>query len=310
MKLASEGAGRAVWNCPSCRIKKEQQIKITWSRLVCVECTHKLGKECLIQSCASDCLTKQALTKKKEMVAPPRAKPLLPIAVRSSESKNPPIGHFFKYNKKYYQNVTKFCDNHDGLKKASSSARKAVVNTDFPKSAYLVIPGHSNNNYRWMPENWKNGITDLSNEPAAAHFLEQGGELPDAHILLVSHEELKRAAAKALSDYPQRKRKGNPDIEKTQRAHKRQAKEKPQDHVVQQNIFPTEQVGICPHCHKAADVSKFTVDPRNRCRCPQQDCRSQEKFLHWHCVKCSNKGRPLPKVTYGHANHSKDYAIQ
>ena len=212
-----------------------------------------------------------------------------------------------------------FCDNHEGLKKASSSVRKAVLNTDFPKSAYLIIRGHSKNNYKWIPEDWKNGLTDLSTEPGVAHFLEQGKEPPDPHILLVSHEELKRAAARALSKWPQRKRKRAPDSEKpqndrkrqaqekprkrspdsanTQSARKRQQKEKPKDHGDRQKIFPTEQIGICPHCHKAADVSKFAVDPRGRCKCPQPNCRNQVKFLHWHCVKCSTKGRPLTKVT-------------
>ena len=219
------------------------------------------------------------------MVAPPRAKPLLPIAVRSSENKDPPIGHFFKYNKKYYQEIPKFCDNQDGLKKASSSARKAVVNTDFPKSAYLAVPGHSTNNYRWIPADWKTGVTDLREKPDAAYLLENREKPTGTHILLVASEELKQAAARALLSCPQRKRK--PEIEETQSAQQRQA--------TRQKMFSTEQVGICPDCGKATDVSKFTVDTRNRFRCPQPDCKKQKGLLRWHCSKCSSKGKVIAK---------------
>ena len=62
-----------------------------------------------------------------------------------------------------------------------------------------------------------------------------------------------------------------------------------------EQFFSTEQVGICPDCGKAADVSKFTVDTRNRCRCPQPDCKKQKSLFHWHCSKCSSKGRAIAK---------------
>ena len=133
--------------------------------------------------------------------------------------KEPPNGYFFKYDKKMYQDVNKFCDHHEGMKNCSSKARKVVVNTEFPKSAYLVVPGHSKNNYRWIPADWKNGITDLSEKKDAAYVLEQGEKPTGAHILLVSSEELTRAAARALSSHPPRKRK--PEIQKTQSANKR-----------------------------------------------------------------------------------------
>ena len=184
--------------------------------------------------------------------------------------------------------MIKFCNRQDGLKTSSSRARKVVVNTDFPKSAYLVVPGHSNNNYRWIPDDWKYGVTDLSEEPNAAYLLGQGEKPTGAHLLLVSSEELTLAAARATLSCPPRKRK--PDIQKTQSAHERQAEDKTSKH-----IFSTEQVGICPDCGKAADVSKFTVDTRNRCRCPRPDCKKQKSLFHWHCSKCSSKGRTIAK---------------
>ena len=211
----------------------------------------------------------------------------------------PPSGYFFKYKQQTYQEVSNFCNHHNGLKSGSSSARKVVVNTDFPKSAYLVVPRHSRHNYRWIPADWKNGVTDLSEEPDAAYQLKQEKKPTGAHILLVSSEELKRAAARALL----LKRAAAKAIEKTQSLHKRQK-------ATQDFFFLTEQVGICPDCGKAADVSNFTVDMRNRFRCPQPDCKKQKSLLRWHCSKCSSKGKTTRKITCGYAGLSKDYAIQ
>ena len=42
--------------------------------MVCVQCTHTHGKTCLIQTCTSNCPTKQALEKKKEDLGPGKAK--------------------------------------------------------------------------------------------------------------------------------------------------------------------------------------------------------------------------------------------
>ena len=159
----------------------------------------------------------QAMKAKFARAAKKKAKPRKAIARESC--KEPPNGYFFKYDKKMYQDVNKFCDHHEGMKKCSSKARKVVVNTEFPKSAYLVVPGHSKNNYRWIPADWKNGITDLSEKKDAAYVLEQGEKPTGAHILLVSMEELTRAAARALSSHPPRKRK--PENQKTQSANKR-----------------------------------------------------------------------------------------
>ena len=74
VKLARESRSRAIWNCNTCRQIKKKQIKISWYNLVCVQCTHTHGKTCLIQTCTSNCPTKQALEKKKEDLGPGKAK--------------------------------------------------------------------------------------------------------------------------------------------------------------------------------------------------------------------------------------------
>ena len=65
LKLAGEGRNRTVWNCRTCRQMKKKQVKVTWYHLVCVQCTQTHGKTCLIQYCASNCPTKQAIEKKR-----------------------------------------------------------------------------------------------------------------------------------------------------------------------------------------------------------------------------------------------------
>ena len=65
MKLASDGGNKTVWNCPTCRKIKQKQVRIAWSNIVCVKCTHKNGRECCILACTSSCLTKQTLETKK-----------------------------------------------------------------------------------------------------------------------------------------------------------------------------------------------------------------------------------------------------
>ena len=106
----------------------------------------------------------------------------------------------FKYDNEMYQSVKNFCDNYKGLKNNNSRARANVVKTDFPLSTYLVVPGHSTNNYRHIPEDWKNGIQDLSDLEGAAYILGQGSKPTGSHLLLVSHKELNQAAESALLD--------------------------------------------------------------------------------------------------------------
>ena len=65
IKLASEGRNRKVWNCSDCRQIKKKQVKISWCRFVCVQCTHTHGTTCLIEHCTSNCQTRKALERLK-----------------------------------------------------------------------------------------------------------------------------------------------------------------------------------------------------------------------------------------------------
>ena len=152
--------------------------------MVCVQCTHTDGKTCLIDSCARNCPTKRALEKKKDLVR--GSKP-------DGVSK-----HVFKYKNNIYQGVTNFCITYERLKNADSESRADVMNTDFPKSAYLVVPGHSRNNYRHIPKNWKNGDRDLSDLEGAAYILGQRAKPTGSHLLLVCRKELTREAESAI----------------------------------------------------------------------------------------------------------------
>ena len=105
------------------------------------------------------------------------------------------IGICFKYNGAFYQDINKFCDHYEGTKSRLSDARAAVVKTNFPKWAYLVIPGFRKENIRWMPADWKDGTQDLSDLKGTAYILGTGKKASGEHILLVDREELKRAAA-------------------------------------------------------------------------------------------------------------------
>ena len=69
VELARDGHSKAVWNCSSCRKIKNKLIEISWYNLVCGHCTDTHGKTCLIQTCASNCPTKQALEKKKPVTS-------------------------------------------------------------------------------------------------------------------------------------------------------------------------------------------------------------------------------------------------
>ena len=104
----------------------------------------------------------------------------------------------FKYDNEMYQSVKKFCDNYKGLKNNNSRARADVVKTDFPLSTYLVVPGHSTNNYRHIPKDWKNGTQDLRELEGVAYILGQGSKPTGSHLLLVSQKELNQAAESAI----------------------------------------------------------------------------------------------------------------
>ena len=58
---------------------------------------------------------------------------------------------------------------------------------------------------RRIPADRKNGTQDVSTLEGTAYFLGQRKTPTDAHLLLVSHEELQRATASALSSFPRRR---------------------------------------------------------------------------------------------------------
>ena len=147
-----------------------------------------------------------------------KAKAKSSIQRHNNRKCNTSIGIFFKYKGAFYQDVHNFCNHYDGTKSRLSDARAAVVNTNFPKWAYLVIPGVRKENIRWMPADWKDGTQDLSALKSNAYILGERKKTTGAHILLVDREELKRAAAKYWKPM-------KPEIAKTHSTGKRPAKE-------------------------------------------------------------------------------------
>ena len=113
------------------------------------------------------------------------------------------IGFVFKYKNEFYKDVKDFCKNYNGLKNSAATAE--VINTNFPNSAYLVIPGRSMNNYRHIPAEWKNGKKDLSTLKGAAYILGNKEKPARPYLLLVSMTELQRAAAAAIIATERRK---------------------------------------------------------------------------------------------------------
>ena len=116
------------------------------------------------------------------------------------------IGFVFNYKNEFYQDVKHFCNNYNGLKKSAATAD--VVNTNFPKSAYLVVPGRSIYNYRHIPAAWKNGKEDLSTLKGAAYILGNREKPTRPYLLLVSLTELQRAAAAAIISAERRRHSG------------------------------------------------------------------------------------------------------
>ena len=118
------------------------------------------------------------------------------------ESKADRNGCVFNYKNEFYQDVRHFCKNYNGNKTA---VRKDVVSTKFPKTAYLVVPGHSYNNWKHIPAAWKNGTQDLSTLKGAAYILGRRKKKPGRHLRLVSLTELQRAAAASIISAERRK---------------------------------------------------------------------------------------------------------
>ena len=109
------------------------------------------------------------------------------------------IGVVFKYKHEFYQEVSNFCNNYKELR--TSAARAEVQSTNFCKTACLVVPGHSFNNYRRMPAAWKNGRQDISTVEGAAYILAYGKKPTGQYLLLVSRTELQRVAAKTIQKH-------------------------------------------------------------------------------------------------------------
>ena len=105
----------------------------------------------------------------------------------------------FKYNDAFYQDVNNFCNDYGKLEKRHSNAISNIVTTRCPTSAYLVIPGYSSENYRHIPEDWKNGTQDLRDLNGAAYILGQRKKPTGRHLLLVSQKQLQQAAASAVT---------------------------------------------------------------------------------------------------------------
>ena len=117
------------------------------------------------------------------------------------------IGFVFNYKNEFYQDVKHFCNNYTGLKKTAAAAD--VINTNFPKTAYLVIPGHSCFKNHWkMPASWKNGEQDLSTLKGAAYILANRKIPTQPYLLLVSLTELQRAATAAIISAERRRHSG------------------------------------------------------------------------------------------------------
>ena len=113
------------------------------------------------------------------------------------------IGFVFNYKNEFYQDVKHFCNNYTGLKKTAAAAD--VINTNFPKTAYLVLPGRRWQNHWKMPASWKNGKQDLSTLKGAAYILANRKIPTRPYLLLVSLTELQRAAAAAIIATERRK---------------------------------------------------------------------------------------------------------
>jgi hypothetical protein len=54
------------------------------------------------------------------------------------------------------------------------------------------------------------------------------------------------------------------------------------------NRCPQGSYGCCLKCMRAADVSTYKVDSRDRIVCRQPDCKMTNCITKWFCVKCSN----------------------
>ena len=128
------------------------------------------------------------------------------------------IGFGFNYKNEFYQDVKHFCNNYNGLKQSAATA-DVVLNTNFPKSAYLVVPGRSK-----ISAAMKNGKADLSTLKGSAYILRNKEKPTRPYLLLVSLTELHRAAAAAI--IAKERRKHSVFIAREERRAERAAKER------------------------------------------------------------------------------------
>ena len=113
----------------------------------------------------------------------------------------------FNYNGRFYQSINNFCDNYKGLKSNTSVGRARVVNTVFPTSAYLVIPGRNCKKYRYITDDGEQHDTKDEGGLESVAYLLKTKKPAGTHSLLVCCETLKRAATSALEHSKRRKTK-------------------------------------------------------------------------------------------------------
>ena len=93
------------------------------------------------------------------------------------------------------------------MKSNTSVGRARVVNTVFPTSAYLVIPGRNCKKYRYITADGEHDTKDLGGLESVAYLLKKRKKPTGTHSLLVCCETLKRAATSALVHSKKRKTK-------------------------------------------------------------------------------------------------------
>ena len=117
------------------------------------------------------------------------------------ESKADRSGFVFNYKNEFYQDVRHFCKQYTGLNQSAAAAD--VENTNFPKTACLVVPGYSCFRTLKLCKN-----TDLSTRQGDAYILAKGEKPTRPYLLLVSLTELKRAATAAIISAERRRHSG------------------------------------------------------------------------------------------------------
>ena len=123
------------------------------------------------------------------------------------------IGTVFNYKDEFYQDVRHFCKQYTGLNQSAAAAD--VENTNFPKTACLVVPGYScfrtlkaQTSAPDLSTRQGDAYTDLSTRKGDAYILAKGEKPTRPYLLLVSLTELKRAATAAIISAERRRHSG------------------------------------------------------------------------------------------------------